>query len=147
MGEEDRGRMPPTMSRYFSIAGIRKIGTSLAAFLLVFPMLAVVSPTLTPDCCNGKMCPVHHKHPMSSNTSENSHMDCEHGEMGLTPCSMSCGRSDEIGPQTTVVFLPPGESRSIALVPVERAPLGDFACSSDLAIRPLIPPPRFLASL
>ena len=134
------------MSRRFSIAGIRKVGTGLAVFLLLFPMLSMVSPTFRPDCCSGKMCPVHHRQqtPISS---ENSPMDCEHGEMALTPCSMSCGHSDEVGPQTTVIFLPPGESRSIALVPVERAPLGDLASSSDLAIRPLIPPPRFLPSV
>jgi hypothetical protein len=134
------------MSRRFSIAGIRKVGTGLAVFLLLFPMLGMVSPTFRPDCCSGKMCPVHHGQRTPTNSSENSPTDCEHGEMGLTPCSMSCGHSDEVGQQTTVVFLPPGESRSIALVSAERALLGDLASSSDLAIRPLIPPPRFLAS-
>jgi hypothetical protein len=134
------------MSRRFSIAGIRKVGTGLAVFLLLFPMLGMVSPTFRPDCCSGKMCPVHHRQPTPTNPSENSPMDCGHGEMGLTPCSMSCGHSDEVGPQTTGVFLPPCESRSITLVPVERAPLGDLASSSDLAIRPLIRPPRFLSS-
>jgi hypothetical protein len=135
------------MRRHSNIERIRKVGTGLATLLLLFSMLAGMSPKLTPDCCNGKICPMHHKHPASTNTSENTHMDCEHGEMGLTPCSISCGHSDEVGPQTTVVFLPPGQSRSIALVPVERALLGDLASCSDLAIRPLIPPPRFLASL
>jgi hypothetical protein len=136
------------MSRRFSIAGIRKVGTGLAVFLLLFPMLGLVSPTFRPDCCSGKMCPVHHKHPGPTNTSEGSNMDCEHGEMGLMPCSMSCGGpSDEAGPQPTVVFVPLGENTSVALVPVEPAPLEDSVPFSNFSIRPLTPPPRFLASL
>jgi hypothetical protein len=135
------------MRRHSNIERIRKIGTGLATLLLLFSMLAEMSPKLTPDCCSGKMCPMHHKHSASTESSKNAHMDCEHGEMGLTPCFISCGHSDEVGPQTTVVFLPLGESRSIAFVPIGRDPLGDLSSCSDLAIRPLIPPPRFIASL
>ena len=99
------------------------------------------------DCCNGKMCPIHHKHMRPAEAGEHSHMDCEHEGMGLQPCSMSCGRSVDPGIQITSVFLLPGSRVSLALVPVERAPLSDLATSSDLATRPLTPPPRFFSSL
>lgn len=134
------------MSRRFSIAGIRKVVTGLSAFVLLFSMFANAFPTLAPDCCSGKMCPMHHKHPGPTNASEGSHMDCEHGEMGLMPCSMSCGRSDDTGIQVSALFLLPDAGVTVALVPVERATLNDLAISSDLAIRPLTPPPRFFSS-
>jgi hypothetical protein len=139
--------MQPTMNRCLRIAGIHKSGTALAVLLLLFPTLATVSPTFAPDCCSGKMCPVHYRHPMSTNASANTHMDCEHEGMDLMPCSLSCGHSDDEGLQTSSVFLLPGEIRSVGLIPVERAALGDLALPSDLSIRPLTPPPRFQAWL
>jgi hypothetical protein len=134
------------MSRRFSIARIRKVGSALVAFVLLFSMFANAFPTPTPDCCSdGKMCPIHHT--MPAKAEENSHMDCQHEGMGLQPCSMSCGDSHDQGVQTTAVFLLPDDRTSATLIPVEQAPLRDVAVCSDLTIRPLTPPPRFPASL
>ena len=129
-----------------SIGGIRKVASGLAALVLLLSMFAKTFPASALDCCNGKVCPIHHKHTMPAKAEENSDMDCEHERMGLQPCSMSCGRSDDPGIQMTAVFLLPDSHVSVALIPVERAPLGDWAISSDLAIRPLTPPPRFFSS-
>jgi hypothetical protein len=147
MVRKNSGRMQQAIRRRSSIGAIRKVGTGLAAFVLFFSMFANAFPASTLDCCNGKMCPIHHKHTMPAEAGENSHMDCEHEGMGLQPCSMSCGRSVDPGIQMTSVFLLPGSRVSLALVPVERAPLSDLATSSDLATRPLTPPPRFFSSL
>lgn len=146
MERENRGGMQPEMTLCSKIGGIRKIGSGLAAFVLLCSMLANAFPKLTPDCCRGKMCPIHHKHATPAKGTENSHMDCEHQGMGLQSCSMSCGRSDDAGIQMTAVFLVPDSCVSVALVPVERASLNDLAISSDLVIRPLTPPPRFFSS-
>jgi hypothetical protein len=146
MRKENRGRMRLTMSFGLSIGGIRKVASGLAAFGLIFSMFSNAFSTSTPDCCRGKMCPIHHKHAIPAKGTENSHMDCEHQEMGLQSCSMSCGRSDDAGIQMTAVFLLPDSNASVALVPVERASLNDLAISSDLVIRPLTPPPRFFSS-
>lgn len=146
MERENPSRMRLTMSFRLSIGGIRKVASGLAAFVLTFSMFSNAFSTSTPDCCRGKMCPIHHRHTMPAKAGENSRMDCEHEGMGAQRCSMSCGRSDDPGIQMTAVFLLPDSRVSVALVPVERVPLGDLAISSDLVIRPLTPPPRFSSS-
>jgi hypothetical protein len=133
----------PAMSLRSSIGGIRRIGSGLAAFVLFLSMFSNAFPKFTADCCRGKMCPIHDKHAMPVGPTEKSHMDCEHEEMGLQPCSMSCGRSDEQGQQTTVAALLPGGGTSAALIPVERSPQFNLAVSSDVVFRPSTPPPRF----
>jgi hypothetical protein len=87
--------MQPAMSFRLSIGVIRKVASGLAVVVLIFSMFGKAFPTSTPDCCRGKMCPIHRKHAIPAKGTENSHVDCEHEGTGLQSCSMSCGRSDD----------------------------------------------------
>lgn len=132
-----------------SIGGIRKVASVFVALVLLFSMFTNAFHAFTPDCCRaGKMCPIHHEHAMPTKAGEKSYMDCEHERKDLQSCSMSCRRSDEPGlQQTTVVFLLPDSGPAGVLIPVEATSFAEPVPHSDLAIRPLTPPPRFSFSL
>jgi hypothetical protein len=126
---------------------IHRIGSGLLVVLLLLGMMGERFPSRLPDCCAGKTCPVHHQHPMRTDVSADAHMDCEHEKMGLGPCSMSCSHSGEERLQPSVVFLLPSEGVLFELLPVENSRIVNSALRSDRTVRPLIPPPRFQASL
>lgn len=124
-----------------SFEGIRRTCVGLVAALLLLPTLAPGSLTVAPDCCTGRMCPIHHK--MTDSGAENSHIDCEHEGMTVPSCSMSCSHSDEQQIETTVFFLLPRTNASLEWLPMGNAVLLTPAFHLDRSIRPLTPPPRF----
>jgi hypothetical protein len=126
--------------------GVRRIATALVCFLLVLSSVATVQTTPA-DCCNGKICPLHHKHSMPTKQAASSTMECEHESGGLVPCSMSCGsHSDEAAPQTSLVFLLPEGTAEIESIHVEKAFLASVGFHPEHFINPLTPPPRFQGS-
>ena len=128
--------------------GTRKTFAGLAAIVLLLSMFDTISPAGVPDCCRGKVCPIHQRHAMPKTADQSSHMDCGHEGMGLNPCSMSCSQSEDEQLQTTVVFLLSDVSPSFELLPIASMPLSAAAYSLDRSTRPVIPPPRFhLSSL
>jgi hypothetical protein len=134
------------MKRRSIADGIHKTFAGLATVVLLLSMFGTVSPAGVPDCCRGKVCPIHQKHVMSQTADQSPRMDCGHEGMGLNPCSMSCSQSEDEQLQTTIVFLLPDVSPSFELLPIENANLVVPAFGLDRSIRPVIPPPRFHVS-
>jgi len=130
------------MSCRIHIEAIRKTVTSLVCLFLFFSTLTAISVKALPDCCNGKVCPIHFKHSMSGNDSQHSQMNCEHEGSGLTSCSMSCGHTEDAWPQNAAPFILPNESETFELLAVESALLTSPATTLDCSIGPLTPPPR-----
>lgn len=126
--------------------GIRRTSVGLLTALFLLSTLATFSLTVAPDCCTGKMCPIHHKYRMPPDARENSYVNCEHDSGTLLSCSMSCSHSEEEQIQTTVFFLLPRDSASIVLLPLENAMLASPAFNLDRFTRPPTPPPRLQAS-
>jgi hypothetical protein len=124
------------------VEAIRKTVTSLVCLFLFFSTLTSISVKALPNCCNGKVCPMHLKHSVPANNSRHSHMDCEHEESGLPSCSMSCGHTEDAGPQNVAPFILPNESQTFELLDVQNALLHSPATSLEFSIGPLTPPPR-----
>lgn len=125
---------------------MRRAIVGLATIVLLLSMFSTVSSTIVPDCCRGKMCPIHHKQMAPTSANKNSHMDCGHEGAGLDPCSMSCSHPEDEQLQSTVVFLLPDVSLSFESLPTESARLVALAHGSSRSVRPVIPPPRFQVS-
>ena len=133
------------MKRRLHLDGIRKSFTGLVTIVLLLSMLDTVSSTVVPDCCRGKVCPIHQKH-ASPIAAERSHVECGHEGTGLNRCSMSCSHSEDEQLQTTVVFLLPDVSPSFELLPVGNTNLVPSAFGLNRSVRPVLPPPRFQVS-
>ena len=130
------------MKRRLNLDGTRKSVTGLVTLVLLLSMLGTLSSTVVPDCCRGKVCPIHQKH-ASPIAAERSHMECGHEDTGLNRCSVSCSHREDGQLQTTVVFLLPDVSPSFELLPVGNTNLVPSGFGLNRSVRPVVPPPRF----
>jgi hypothetical protein len=70
-------------------------------------------------------------------------MDCEHGDMGFTSCSISCGgHTHEVAPQTSLPFLLPNTTALSEPAQIETASFAPAAFGPERNVDPSTPPPR-----
>jgi hypothetical protein len=122
----------------------------LAVVLLYAPLAGAALVAYGSDCCVGGFCnvPEHHHHKQQPAALQDSApMDCGHEMSGMTRCSMSCCKDLARPAMMPGAFvLPPA-----GFAPAEGEVLRPVQMASSLEIsrfvKPISPPPRYLASV
>jgi hypothetical protein len=116
----------------------------LAVASLFAPLAGAAWSTSTMDCCTGDHCtiPKHHHRNAAA------HLDCDHDNAGgLTACSMSCCQDEQRPFAAAMNFVMPLQVVSSAPVHMTSALQATRSIEIPRSVQPLVPPPRFTASL
>jgi hypothetical protein len=122
----------------------------LAVALLYAPLAGAALLAYGADCCVGGFCnvPEHHHHKQQPAASQDSGpMDCGHEMSGMTSCSMSCCKDPARPALMPVAFVLPPASFAPAVGEVLRPVQMASSLEISRFVKPLSPPPRFLASV
>jgi hypothetical protein len=121
----------------------------LAVALLYAPLAGAALLANGVNCCAGGVCPIpeHHHHKQQAAAKEAAPMDCGHEMGGVTSCSMSCCKDPSRPALIPGAFVVPEVSFAPSVGEVlQTVPLANSLEISRF-VKPLSPPPRFVATV